>query len=138
MHSVIDSCPLDSHYHTLIFAPVSLPPPAPLNMLPPSGITTKSGQENDFKPLYIPNPRKKAIVNRLKKAAAKCDEIVLATDEDREGEAISWHLLQVKSIQLKLEPFSAAKSVSPPPNSKQKHSFCRYVQRTTYVTVEMM
>ncbi|CAB1110541.1 unnamed protein product [Ectocarpus sp. CCAP 1310/34] len=51
--------------------------------------------ENDFKPLYIQNPKKKAIITRLKKASAKCDEIILATDEDREGEAISWHLLQV-------------------------------------------
>ncbi|CAN0320026.1 unnamed protein product, partial [Ectocarpus sp. 6 AP-2014] len=51
--------------------------------------------ENDFEPLYIQNPKKKAIITRLKKASAKCDEIILATDEDREGEAISWHLLQV-------------------------------------------
>ncbi|CAM9483728.1 unnamed protein product, partial [Hapterophycus canaliculatus] len=51
--------------------------------------------ENDFEPLYIQNAKKKPIINRLKKASAKCDEIILATDEDREGEAISWHLLQV-------------------------------------------
>ncbi|CAM9633486.1 unnamed protein product [Scytosiphon promiscuus] len=51
--------------------------------------------ENNFEPLYIQNAKKKPIINRLKKASAKCDEIILATDEDREGEAISWHLLQV-------------------------------------------
>lgn len=47
------------------------------------------------------NPSKKAIVNRLRKAASKSDEIVLATDGDREGEAISWHLLQVGFITRK-------------------------------------
>lgn len=57
-----------------------------------------SQQENNFEPLYIQNAKKKPIINRLKKASAKCDEIILATDEDREGEAISWHLLQVKNL----------------------------------------
>lgn len=51
--------------------------------------------------MYIPNLSKKAIVNRLKKAAAKADEIILATDEDREGEAISWHLLQVRGKRIR-------------------------------------
>lgn len=59
--------------------------------------TNKNKQENGFEPLYIQNVKKKPIINRLKKASAKCDEIILATDEDREGEAISWHLLQVSN-----------------------------------------
>lgn len=62
--------------------------------MPPAPDVTRQ-QENGFEPLYIQNAKKKPIINRLKKASAKCDEIILATDEDREGEAISWHLLQV-------------------------------------------
>ena len=51
--------------------------------------------EADFEPLYIIPQDKKKVVKMLKEALAKADELVLATDEDREGESISWHLLQV-------------------------------------------
>ncbi|MCY7284095.1 MAG: type I DNA topoisomerase, partial [Cyanobacteria bacterium CAN_BIN43] len=51
--------------------------------------------EADFEPLYIIPQDKKKVVKLLKEALAKADELVLATDEDREGESISWHLLQV-------------------------------------------
>ncbi|MBA3348374.1 MAG: type I DNA topoisomerase, partial [Actinobacteria bacterium] len=50
--------------------------------------------DNDFKPLYIVDADKKAKVNELKKLLKNADELLLATDEDREGEAIAWHLLQ--------------------------------------------
>jgi DNA topoisomerase-1 len=51
--------------------------------------------ENDFAPLYI-TPRDKAkVVRELKAKLADADEVLLATDEDREGESISWHLVQV-------------------------------------------
>jgi DNA topoisomerase I len=49
----------------------------------------------DFEPLYIIPQDKKKVVKMLKDALADADELVLATDEDREGESISWHLLQV-------------------------------------------
>lgn len=50
--------------------------------------------ENDFQPLYVVSPDKKAHVAKLRKMAAEADEIILATDDDREGESIAWHLFQ--------------------------------------------
>lgn len=51
--------------------------------------------ENDFEPYYLVNPDKKRTVSQLKKILQQADRILLATDEDREGEAIAWHLLEV-------------------------------------------
>ncbi|MCS5713666.1 type I DNA topoisomerase [Herbiconiux sp. CPCC 205716] len=51
--------------------------------------------ENGFEPYYVVSDAKKKTVAELKKALASADELYLATDEDREGEAIAWHLLQV-------------------------------------------
>jgi DNA topoisomerase-1 len=51
--------------------------------------------EKDFDPLYVLDPGKRETVNELKKRLRDADELLLATDEDREGEAIAWHLLQV-------------------------------------------
>jgi DNA topoisomerase-1 len=48
-----------------------------------------------FEPYYVIDPGKKKIVTELKKHLADADELLLATDEDREGEAIAWHLVQV-------------------------------------------
>ncbi|TXN38223.1 type I DNA topoisomerase [Flagellimonas hymeniacidonis] len=50
--------------------------------------------ENDFKPKYTIDKEKKALVKKLKDLAKKADTIWLASDEDREGEAISWHLAE--------------------------------------------
>ena len=55
--------------------------------------------EGDFKPQYIISTDKKAIVKKLKALAKKADTVWLASDEDREGEAIAWHLQE----QLKLK-----------------------------------
>src|ERR1700749_1790127 len=50
--------------------------------------------EHDFRPLYVVDPDKKKKVSELKKLLKDADELLLATDEDREGEAIAWHLLE--------------------------------------------
>ncbi|CAO5190717.1 DNA topoisomerase 1 [Frankia sp. AiPs1] len=50
--------------------------------------------DNDFEPLYVVTPDKKVQVSRLKALVKDASELYLATDEDREGEAIAWHLLQ--------------------------------------------
>jgi len=51
--------------------------------------------DNDFDPFYVVNDRKTKTVAELKRALKDADEVLLATDEDREGEAIAWHLLEV-------------------------------------------
>ena len=51
--------------------------------------------EDGFTPYYVVNPDKKKTVAQLKKALKEADELYLATDDDREGEAIAWHLQQV-------------------------------------------
>ncbi|MEX2640788.1 MAG: type I DNA topoisomerase [Balneolales bacterium] len=51
--------------------------------------------DKDFEPLYVISSQKKKTVKRLKDLISQADELILATDEDREGEGISWHLLEV-------------------------------------------
>ena len=53
---------------------------------------------NNFKPQYVIMSDKKAVVKMLKEKASKADKVYLATDPDREGEAISWHLCHVLGI----------------------------------------
>lgn len=53
---------------------------------------------NNYKPRYIVPDEKQKVVKELKQLAKKSDEIWLATDEDREGEAISWHLCEVLGL----------------------------------------
>lgn len=57
--------------------------------------------ENDFKPNYEVSPDKKAVVAELKKLTKEADVVWLATDEDREGEAISWHLYETLNLAKK-------------------------------------
>jgi DNA topoisomerase-1 len=56
--------------------------------------------EDDFRPLYVVDPDKKKKVSELKKLLKDADELLLATDEDREGEAIAWHLFEVLSPKV--------------------------------------
>src|SRR5438270_4129 len=63
--------------------------------------------KNNYKPRYIVPEEKQKVVTELKQMAKKSDEVWLATDEDREGEAISWHLCEV----LGLDPVSTKRIV---------------------------
>ncbi|WP_094559828.1 type I DNA topoisomerase [Synechococcus sp. 8F6] len=55
---------------------------------------------NNFEPLYVVPKDKKIVVKELKDALKGADQLLLATDEDREGESISWHLLQLLSPKV--------------------------------------
>ena len=51
--------------------------------------------KDDFKPTYVLDPKKSKVVNNIKQAAKESDNIYLASDNDREGEAIAWHLKEI-------------------------------------------
>lgn len=57
--------------------------------------------DNEFEPVYVVPSEKRRHVDSLKRAAKGADEVLLATDEDREGESISWHVLQLLSLPKK-------------------------------------
>ncbi len=59
--------------------------------------------EHQFEPHYIVPMKSKKLVTALKKLAAKSESVILASDEDREGEAIAWHLSQVLGLDDKAE-----------------------------------
>jgi len=59
--------------------------------------------ENDFEPLYVIPKAKEKIVRELKSALKGVDELILATDEDREGESISWHLAQLLNPKVPIK-----------------------------------
>ncbi|MBR3591400.1 MAG: type I DNA topoisomerase [Clostridia bacterium] len=59
--------------------------------------------EKGFKPQYINMPDKKDVIKQLKDAAANSEQVLLATDPDREGEAISWHLAHILGLDLNEE-----------------------------------
>ena len=56
--------------------------------------------DNGFKPLYVISTQKRSQVNKLKQLVKKASEVYLASDEDREGESIAWHLLEVLEPQV--------------------------------------
>ncbi len=60
--------------------------------------------ENDFEPHYVISPKKKKVVQELKADAQSASEVFLATDPDREGEAISWHLVRALDSTLRGKP----------------------------------
>lgn len=56
--------------------------------------------ENGFQPQYVDMKGKENVIKELKKHAEKCDKVYLATDPDREGEAISWHIAQMLKLDM--------------------------------------
>ncbi|MFC6999782.1 type I DNA topoisomerase [Rufibacter roseus] len=54
--------------------------------------------QNGFKPTYVINPDKREVISQLKKLAKEAETVWLASDEDREGEAISWHLAEALNL----------------------------------------
>ncbi len=78
--------------------------------------------EADFEPLYVVSPDRKSQVSKLKALVKDADEVYLATDEDREGEAIAWHLVQTlkptvpvrRMVFHEITPAAIARAVSEP------------------------
>ncbi|WP_090589700.1 type I DNA topoisomerase [Auraticoccus monumenti] len=78
--------------------------------------------EHDFEPLYVVQPDKKGTIRDLKTALKDVDELLLATDGDREGEAIAWHLLQelkpkvpaMRMVFHEITPSAIAEAVANP------------------------
>jgi DNA topoisomerase-1 len=78
--------------------------------------------EQDFEPLYVVSPDRKQQVSKLKALVKDADEIYLATDEDREGEAIAWHLVQTlkpsvpvrRMVFHEITPQAIARAVAEP------------------------
>jgi DNA topoisomerase-1 len=78
--------------------------------------------EHDFEPLYVVSPDRKQQVTKLKALVKDADEIYLATDEDREGEAIAWHLVQIlkptvpvrRMVFHEITPAAIARAVAEP------------------------
>src|SRR3989344_4580510 len=71
--------------------------------------------EHNFEPKYVVPRKASAQVKKLKELAKKADEIILATDEDREGEAIAWHLAQALNLGVQKEKTETkeTKKISP-------------------------
>lgn len=67
--------------------------------------------DNDFAMRYAPVEKNQAQVDKIVKALKKCDQLLLATDQDREGEAISWHLYEMLKDQGALEGKAVARIV---------------------------
>ena len=70
--------------------------------------------EDRFTPNYVVSPEKTKVVSDLKSAAKKVDEVWLATDEDREGEAISWHLCEELDLDVKTTPRIVFREITKP------------------------
>jgi DNA topoisomerase-1 len=78
--------------------------------------------EHDFEPLYVVSPDRKQQVSKLKALVKDSDEVFLATDEDREGEAIAWHLVETlrpkvpvrRMVFHEITPHAIAQAVAAP------------------------
>lgn len=62
--------------------------------------------EDDFEPTYVIMPDKKEVIEKLQKAAKRCDTVYLSPDPDREGEAIAWHISKILPPKTKIKRVS--------------------------------
>lgn len=74
--------------------------------------------KNNFKPRYQVPPDKQKVVKELKQSAAKAEKVWLGSDEDREGESISWHLAEVLGLDIKTTPRIVFSEITKPAISK--------------------
>lgn len=90
--------------------------------------------ENNFAPHYIIPTAKRKIVASLKKEAAKSTDIILATDEDREGEAIAWHLTQALGLDGQADETTDAPESANKKNSRypEKSQASNRIQRIVF------
>jgi DNA topoisomerase-1 len=79
------------HVRDLPHSAAEVPPEAKQHSWARLGVNV----DEDFEPLYVVDPKKKKVVSGLRAKLKDADELLLATDEDREGEAIAWHLVEV-------------------------------------------
>ena len=64
--------------------------------------------EHNFKPKYVISPGKSKVIKQLRQLAKQTDQVILATDPDREGEAIAWHIMYVLKKEVPADRFSRA------------------------------
>ena len=83
--------------------------------------------DKNFEPKYIIPVKAKKVITELKKASAKADTTILATDQDREGESISWHLAQVLGLENNQIPSNKSQT-----NSKSKITNPKPLQRIVF------
>ena len=90
--------------------------------------------EHDFEPVYKPIKGKEDIIADLKKSAKSAEMVYLATDPDREGEAISWHLKQLLNLpDEKTRRVLSALTVLELEHLVEQHSGKRYTRTVTLV-----
>src|SRR5258708_423092 len=74
--------------------------------------------KHNFKPQYVIPVKAKKVIDELTEIMKKTDDVILATDEDREGEAIAWHLAAALGLEQRAEGSgSKKKSLSPAPST---------------------
>jgi len=79
--------------------------------------------ENNFEPQYVIPTKARKTVNQLKKEAEKAEKIILATDADREGEAIAWHLIQALGLETRFKTTNTSKFRHPKALEKDTSEF---------------
>ncbi|MEK7562564.1 MAG: type I DNA topoisomerase, partial [Patescibacteria group bacterium] len=93
--------------------------------------------EKNFEPKYVIPTKARKLITELKKDSAKADNTILATDEDREGEAIAWHLAQALGLgkfetQSTVEPEGSPRRVQSEINQKSKIQNSKPYQRIVF------